>query len=70
MKNIKCILASVFSLLITISLFAVPKQWHGFKCSEFVFEGRAGAFVEPDNPRKDGAWIWKPAFWGHSLILT
>ena len=64
MKNIKCILASVFSLLITISLFAAPKQWHGFKCSEFVFEGRAGAFVEPDNPRKDGAWIWKPAFWG------
>lgn len=43
---------------------AQKSQWHGGIKYDFMFEGKKALFVTPQSPRKDRAWIFRPAFFG------
>lgn len=40
-------------------------SFHGFPCSEFLFEGRQAKIVSPEFTAEGNPWIWRARFWGH-----
>lgn len=44
---------------VTISSFC------GFRCADFVFEGRSCKVVRPLQAAPGRPWIWRARFWGH-----
>lgn len=43
---------------------AKKSQWEGFERYDFKFDGKNAVFVSPKAPRKDRAWVMRPAFFG------
>ena len=64
-------LASFFVCILTLMITTLSadtkgnykmSKYFGFKCYDFVHEGRKASVVVPENPRTDKAWIVRPAF--------
>ncbi|UAY55346.1 GDSL-type esterase/lipase family protein [Arachidicoccus terrestris] len=41
------------------------KNYHGYQCVEFKFEGRECKIVRPYAFEKGNPWIWRARFWGN-----
>ncbi len=39
-------------------------KWKGYRKLDFYLDGREGTLIVPNNPRKDGMWIWRTEFLG------
>lgn len=69
-KSISIILAALASLTFASISFADEvknvkvSQWQGGKRTDFTINGRGALVVEPQTPRADRAWVWRPAFFG------
>jgi lysophospholipase L1-like esterase/pimeloyl-ACP methyl ester carboxylesterase len=40
-------------------------SFHGYRCADFIFNGRSCKVVAPKKAAKDHPWIWRARFWGH-----
>lgn len=61
--TLSCLLLSAcFCALIEAANANEKKLWNGFEREDFKISGRDSILVSPQNPRKDKAWIWRPAW--------
>lgn len=40
--------------------------YHGFECTEFLFEGATARIVRPQRIAAGRPWLWRARFWGHA----
>jgi len=40
-------------------------SFHGYKCADFVFNGRNCKIAQPKQAAKGHPWVWRARFWGH-----
>ena len=47
-------------------------MWEGYRCKQFVSDGRDCVLVRPDSPMRFNPWIWRTEFFGafHALDLA
>ncbi|MDH3252701.1 MAG: GDSL-type esterase/lipase family protein [Ignavibacteria bacterium] len=54
-----------FDILKNAGLVTLRRNYFGFECSDFSFEGRDAKIVRPKKPAAGLPWLWRARFWGH-----
>ncbi len=53
------------SLLTKSGIKYKTKNFYGYPCYEFKYNGRSCKLVAPKRPTKGFPWVWRARFWGH-----
>jgi pimeloyl-ACP methyl ester carboxylesterase len=54
-----------FDLISAARINGTQTDYHGFVCTDFLFEGRAAKVVQPRAAAEGRPWLWRARFWGH-----